>query len=96
MNKVKIIIDWVPNNYGAAPANEDIACVSTGSTLEDIKKNIVIAAVFLIHVIPVSTRLKGECSYIYLIHATMIIRVHKLLLVQVARIKNISANHLAF
>ena len=65
MNKVKIIIDWVPNNYGAAPANEDIACVSTGSTLEDIKKNIVEALQFHVEGMledgsPIPEELQGE------------------------------------
>lgn len=46
MNKVKINIDWVPNNYGAAPENDSIACVATGATLEDVKKNIVDALQF--------------------------------------------------
>ena len=46
MGKIKILIDWVPNNYGAAPVNEDIACVSTGDTLEEVKQNILEALQF--------------------------------------------------
>ena len=46
MNKVIINIDWVPDNYCAAPANEDIACVATGKTLEEVKRNIVDAISF--------------------------------------------------
>lgn len=46
MGKIKILIDWVPNNYGAAPVNEDIACVSTGESLEEVKKNILEALQF--------------------------------------------------
>ena len=46
MGKVIINVDWVPNNFGAAPANEDIACVATGRTLEEVEKNIVDALKF--------------------------------------------------
>ena len=46
MNKVIINIDWVPSNFSAAAANESIACVATGKTLEDVKKNIMEALEF--------------------------------------------------
>lgn len=46
MEKVKILIDWCGHNYGACPENEDIACVSTGKTLDEIKQNIVEAIKF--------------------------------------------------
>lgn len=46
MGKVIIKIDWVPNSFGAAPLNEDIACVATGTTLEEVEKNIVDALEF--------------------------------------------------
>ena len=46
MNKVIIIIDWVPNNFSAAVANGEVACVATGKTLEDVKKNIMGALAF--------------------------------------------------
>ena len=46
MEKLRIIIDWVPNNYGAAPADKNIACVATGGTLDEVKKNIVEALEF--------------------------------------------------
>jgi hypothetical protein len=36
MGKVIINVGWY-NNYSAAPANDDIACVVTGQTLEEIK-----------------------------------------------------------
>lgn len=36
MGKVKIYVDW-DGNYGASPANEDIACVVTAKTLDDLK-----------------------------------------------------------
>lgn len=37
MAKVQINVDW-DGNYGAAPANEDIAVVVTAKTLDGIKK----------------------------------------------------------
>ncbi len=46
MGKIQILIDWVPNNYGAAPMNENIACVATGSSLEEVKQNIMEALRF--------------------------------------------------
>lgn len=46
MEKVIINVDWVPDNYGAAPANESIACVATGKTIEEVEKNIVDALRF--------------------------------------------------
>ena len=46
MEKVQIQIDWVPNNYGASLLNESIACVATGNTLEEVKKNMVEALQF--------------------------------------------------
>lgn len=39
MPKVKIIIDYT-DNYAACPADDRIACVSTGRTLDEVKKNI--------------------------------------------------------
>ncbi len=39
MNRIIINIDWVPNNFGAAPADDNIACVATGKTLDEVKKN---------------------------------------------------------
>ncbi len=38
MEKIKINVDW-DKNYGAAPANEKIACVVTGSTFDELKHN---------------------------------------------------------
>lgn len=46
MGKVVINIDWVPDNFAAAPANEDMACVATGHTLEEVERNIVDALRF--------------------------------------------------
>ena len=39
MEKIKVIIDYT-DNYAACPADDRIACVSTGRTLEEVKKNI--------------------------------------------------------
>lgn len=46
INKVRIIIDWVPSNYGAAVDLEGVACVATGKTLPEVKENIVDALKF--------------------------------------------------
>lgn len=43
---VIIKVDWVPNNYSAAPLNDAIACVATGDTLEQVRANIVDALHF--------------------------------------------------
>ena len=46
MNKVIINIDWVPSNFSAAAANDAVACVATGKTLEEVKKRILEALDF--------------------------------------------------
>ena len=46
MKRVIINIDWVPNNFAASPQNEDVACVATGKTLEEVETNIVDALAF--------------------------------------------------
>ena len=38
MGKIIINVDYT-DNFAATPANEDIACVSTGRTFEELKKN---------------------------------------------------------
>ena len=43
---VIIKVDWVPNNYSAAPLNDAIACVATGDTLEQVRANSVDALQF--------------------------------------------------
>lgn len=45
MGKIIINVDWT-GNYAAAPENEDIACVTTGRTFEELKKNMVEALRF--------------------------------------------------
>ena len=39
MSKIKIIVDYT-DNYAACPADDRIACVSTGRTLDEVKENI--------------------------------------------------------
>lgn len=46
MKKMVINVDWVPSNFGASPADERIACVATGHTLEEVKTNILDAIRF--------------------------------------------------
>ena len=38
MKKVVVNVDWLPNNYSAAPANEDIACVVAARTLPKLQE----------------------------------------------------------
>ncbi len=37
MVKVGIKIDWDGHNYASCPENEDIACIATGRTIDDVK-----------------------------------------------------------
>ena len=46
MATVKINVDWIDHNFGAAPQNEAIACVATGKTLDEVKASIVDAINF--------------------------------------------------
>ena len=48
MKKKQVIInvDWAEKNFGAAPANEKVACVATGKDIEEVEKNIVEAIKF--------------------------------------------------
>lgn len=46
MATVKINVDWVGHNFGAAPQDDAIACVATGKTLEEVEHNIVEAIRF--------------------------------------------------
>ena len=45
MSRIKIIIDYT-DNYAACPADDRIACVSTGRTLDEVKQNIAEALQF--------------------------------------------------
>ena len=38
MGKIGIIVDYT-DNYAACPVNEDIACIATGNSFDEIKKN---------------------------------------------------------
>ena len=38
MGKIRINVDWT-GNYAASPVNEDVACVATGRTLDELKEN---------------------------------------------------------
>ncbi|MBP5559134.1 MAG: type II toxin-antitoxin system HicB family antitoxin [Bacteroidales bacterium] len=46
MATVKINVDWVGHNFGAAPQDDAIACVATGKTLVEVEQNIVDAIRF--------------------------------------------------
>lgn len=46
MSKVIINIDWMEHNFGAAPQNENVACVATGKELADVERDIVEAINF--------------------------------------------------
>ena len=46
MKQVIINIDWMDHNFGAAPQNQDIACVATAKTLEAVENEIVEALKF--------------------------------------------------
>lgn len=46
MAKVIINIDWMEHNFGAAPQNENVACVATGKELADVERDIVEAINF--------------------------------------------------
>lgn len=43
---IDIYVDWVPSNFCARPVNEEIACVATGKTLEEVQQNIMDALAF--------------------------------------------------
>lgn len=45
MTRIRILIDYT-DNYAACPADDRIACVSTGRTLDEVKKNIAEALQF--------------------------------------------------
>ena len=70
IQKVDILIDWVPSNFGASPLNVDIACVATGSTLQEVEKNMVDALKFHIEGMkedgePIPEELNGEWEAVF-------------------------------
>lgn len=46
MNTIDINIDWVDKNFAASVADERMACVATGKTLDEVKRNIIEALEF--------------------------------------------------
>lgn len=46
MKQITIDIDWMDHNFAATVRDERIACVATGKTLDDVKKNMVDALRF--------------------------------------------------
>lgn len=45
MGKITINVDWT-GNYAASPVNGNVACVATGHTLDELKKNMTEALQF--------------------------------------------------
>ena len=39
MGKITILVDWSGKNFAARPMNEDIACIATGKTLDELQSN---------------------------------------------------------
>ena len=39
MGKITILVDWNGKNFAARPMNEDIACIATGKTLDELQSN---------------------------------------------------------
>ena len=39
MGKIIILVDWNGKNFAARPMNEDIACIATGKTLDELQSN---------------------------------------------------------
>lgn len=39
MGHIGIIVDWDGRNYAACPSDDDIACVATGKSLQELKDN---------------------------------------------------------
>lgn len=72
MNKVVINIDWIDRNFGAAPQNEDIACVATGKTLQEVESAIVDALQFHIEGLiangdPIPKELRGDWEPVFVL-----------------------------
>lgn len=67
MSKIKIIVDYT-DNYAACPADDRIACVSTGRTLDEVKENITEGLRFHIDGMradgePIPTEFEGEWEF---------------------------------
>jgi hypothetical protein len=69
MGKVVINVGWY-KNYSAAPANDNIACVTTGDTLDEIKHNMKEALAFHLEGMkedgcPIPEEFQGELEFEY-------------------------------
>ena len=69
MGKIGIIVDYT-DNYAACPVNENIACISTGRNLEELKKNMDEALHFHINSMRkdgdiVPEEFEGEWEYVW-------------------------------
>lgn len=67
MSTIKIIVDYT-DNYAACPADDRIACVSTGRTLDEVKENIAEGLRFHIDGMradgePIPTEFEGEWEF---------------------------------
>lgn len=67
MSKIKIIVDYT-DNYAACPADDRIACVSTGRTMDEVKENIAEGLRFHIDGMradgePIPTEFEGEWEF---------------------------------
>lgn len=70
MNKIDIYVDWVPSNFCARPVNEEIACVATGKTLEEVQQNIMEALAFHVEGLRergerITAELRGELQPVF-------------------------------
>lgn len=79
MGKIGIIIDYT-DNYSACPVNEDIACVTTGRNLLELKKNIDEALHFHIDSMrkdgdAIPQEFEGDWEYIW--HPTIRALIHQ-------------------
>lgn len=67
MGKIGILVDYT-DNYAARPVNEDVACVSSGKTLDELKRNMDEALHFHIDGMkedgdPIPAEFKGAWEY---------------------------------
>ena len=65
MKKLEIRVDWAGRNFGAAPADDHIACEATGKTLDEVERNMIECLAFHLEGLvrngdPVPESLQGE------------------------------------
>lgn len=73
MGKIRIKIEWCGSNYAAVPENENIACIATGKTLDEVKMNIVDALKFHVEGLEpydISEELRGELYPKFVLNVT--------------------------